>query len=193
MSDEIVVTIRSNGKDVGKTTIARLLADALVSEDYPVDDLVVDGGEFTPEDLNDPENFTAVLNAGLDSLVANAVRVRIVDRDAPVPKAYAQYEIRQSVAGGEWTAWTECTYDEYVTVVNTPTIGKTRREGRYISTRPASVTVEVDLRFLQAIKKEIATLYEWTSCMSYDGSYVGEPVGTFKKGIRALEHLARNI
>lgn len=42
---------------------------------------------------------------------------------------------------------------------------------------------------LRALIKLNNKMYQWTSCMSYNGSYVGEPEGLIKSTIREMEHI----
>lgn len=45
------------------------------------------------------------------------------------------------------------------------------------------------LRSLEAISRLNNVMYRWTSCLSYNVSYVGEPSGLFKSSIRAIEKI----
>lgn len=54
---------------------------------------------------------------------------------------------------------------------------------------PVSVLPEDVRRTLAAVAKLNNEMYRWTSCMSYNGSYVGEPSGLLKGHIREIEHI----
>ncbi|MGK7450189.1 DUF551 domain-containing protein [Salmonella enterica] len=55
--------------------------------------------------------------------------------------------------------------------------------------QPAPVVPE-DLRSsFEAAARLNNEMYRWTSCMSYNGSYVGEPEGLLKRNIREIEHI----
>lgn len=45
------------------------------------------------------------------------------------------------------------------------------------------------LRSLEAISRLNSAMYRWTSRMSYNASYVGEPSGLFKGSIREIEKI----
>lgn len=44
-------------------------------------------------------------------------------------------------------------------------------------------------RAIEAVKRLNNEMNRWTSCMSYNGSYVGEPEGLFKRNIREIERI----
>lgn len=44
-------------------------------------------------------------------------------------------------------------------------------------------------RSFEAVVRLNNEMYRWTSCMSYNGSYVGEPEGLLKRNIREIEHI----
>ncbi|EJQ5670103.1 hypothetical protein NZQ04_001299 [Salmonella enterica] len=50
-------------------------------------------------------------------------------------------------------------------------------------------TPEDLLRSFDAVARLNNEMYRWTSCMSYNGSYVGEPEGLLKRNIREIEHI----
>lgn len=54
---------------------------------------------------------------------------------------------------------------------------------------PVSVLPEDVRRTLAAVAKLNNEMYRWTSCMSYNASYVGEPGGLLKGHIREIEHI----
>ncbi|EII8044195.1 hypothetical protein NJJ08_002610 [Salmonella enterica] len=54
---------------------------------------------------------------------------------------------------------------------------------------PSPVTPEDLRRSLEAVARLNNEMYCWTSCLSYNGSYVGEPEGLFKRNIREIEHI----
>lgn len=54
---------------------------------------------------------------------------------------------------------------------------------------PAPVMPEDLRRSLEAVARLNNEMYRWTSCLSYNGSYVGEPEGLFKRNIREIEHI----
>lgn len=54
---------------------------------------------------------------------------------------------------------------------------------------PVSVLPEDVRRTLAAVAKLNNEMYCWTSCMSYNGSYVGEPEGLFKRNTREIERI----
>ncbi|MFJ7174548.1 DUF551 domain-containing protein [Citrobacter freundii] len=57
-------------------------------------------------------------------------------------------------------------------------------------TAPPAPVVHGDVRrSLEAVAKLNNDMYRWTSCMSYNGSYVGEPEGLLKRNIREIEHI----
>ncbi|MGU7105194.1 DUF551 domain-containing protein [Salmonella enterica] len=56
--------------------------------------------------------------------------------------------------------------------------------------RPRAPVVPEDLRrSFEAVARLNNEMYRWTSCMSYNGSYVGEPEGLLKRNIREIEHI----
>ncbi|MCB2248939.1 hypothetical protein KTQ81_19045 [Salmonella enterica subsp. diarizonae] len=44
-------------------------------------------------------------------------------------------------------------------------------------------------RSFEAVARLNNEMYRWTSCMSYNGSYVGEPEGLLKRNIREIERI----
>ncbi|EPW7106941.1 ead/Ea22-like family protein [Escherichia coli] len=54
---------------------------------------------------------------------------------------------------------------------------------------PVSVLPEDVRRTLAAVAKLNNEMYRWTSCMSYNASYVGEPEGLLKRNIREIERI----
>lgn len=54
---------------------------------------------------------------------------------------------------------------------------------------PAPVVPEDLRRSFEAVARLNNEMYRWTSCMSYNGSYVGEPEGLLKRNIREIEHI----
>lgn len=55
--------------------------------------------------------------------------------------------------------------------------------------QPAPVTPEGLRRSFEAVAQLNNEMYRWTSCMSYNGSYVGEPEGLLKRNIREIERI----
>ncbi|ENY6158416.1 hypothetical protein ACFZEN_004779 [Salmonella enterica] len=55
--------------------------------------------------------------------------------------------------------------------------------------QPAPVAPEELHRSLETVARLNNEMYRWTSCLSYNGSYVGEPEGLFKRNIREIEHI----
>lgn len=55
--------------------------------------------------------------------------------------------------------------------------------------QPAPVAPEDLRRSFEAVARLNNEMYRWTSCMSYNGSYVGEPEGLLKRNIREIEHI----
>lgn len=55
--------------------------------------------------------------------------------------------------------------------------------------QPAPVVPEDLRRSLEAVARLNNEMYHWTSCLSYNGSYVGEPEGLLKRNIREIEHI----
>lgn len=54
----------------------------------------------------------------------------------------------------------------------------------------SSQLIPEDLRrAFEAVVRLNNEMYCWTSCMSYNGSYVGEPEGLLKRNIREIEHI----
>ncbi|QXC19304.1 hypothetical protein [Citrobacter braakii] len=54
----------------------------------------------------------------------------------------------------------------------------------------AAPVVPEDLRHsFEAVARLNNEMYRWTSCMSYNGSYVGEPEGLLKRNIREIERI----
>ncbi len=54
----------------------------------------------------------------------------------------------------------------------------------------AAPVVPEDLRrSFEAVARLNNEMYRWTSCMSYNGSYVGEPEGLLKRNIREIERI----
>lgn len=45
------------------------------------------------------------------------------------------------------------------------------------------------VRSIETVARLNNEMWRWTSCMSYDGSYVGEPEGLLKRNIREIEHI----
>lgn len=60
------------------------------------------------------------------------------------------------------------------------------------TTQPAPVVPEDLRRSFEAVARLNNEMYRWTSCMSYNGSYVGEPEGLLKRNIREIEHILDN-
>ncbi|ATT79940.1 hypothetical protein EH355_19395 [Salmonella enterica] len=58
--------------------------------------------------------------------------------------------------------------------------------------RPVPIVPEDLRRSLEAVARLNNEMYRWTSCLSYNGSYVGEPEGLFKRNIREIEHILDN-
>lgn len=54
---------------------------------------------------------------------------------------------------------------------------------------PAPVVPDDLRRAFEAVARLNNEMYRWTSCMSYNGSYVGEPEGLLKRNIREIEHI----
>lgn len=55
--------------------------------------------------------------------------------------------------------------------------------------QPAPVAPEDLRRSFDAVARLNNEMYRWTSCMSYNGSYVGEPEGLLKRNIREIERI----
>ncbi|EBK8622233.1 hypothetical protein DV583_09395 [Salmonella enterica] len=55
--------------------------------------------------------------------------------------------------------------------------------------QPALVVPEDLRRSFEAVARLNNEMYRWTSCMSYNGSYVGEPEGLLKRNIREIERI----
>lgn len=55
--------------------------------------------------------------------------------------------------------------------------------------QPAPVAPEDLRRSFEVVARLNNEMYRWTSCMSYNGSYVGEPEGLLKRNIREIEHI----
>lgn len=55
--------------------------------------------------------------------------------------------------------------------------------------QPALVAPEDLRRSFEAVARLNNEMYRWTSCMSYNGSYVGEPEGLLKRNIREIERI----
>lgn len=55
--------------------------------------------------------------------------------------------------------------------------------------QPAQVAPEDLRRSFEAVARLNNEMYRWTSCMSYNGSYVGEPEGLLKRNIREIERI----
>lgn len=55
--------------------------------------------------------------------------------------------------------------------------------------QPAPVAPEDLRRSFEAVARLNNEMYRWTSCMSYNGSYVGEPEGLLKRNIREIERI----
>ncbi|EOY8362005.1 hypothetical protein AIT68_003542 [Salmonella enterica subsp. salamae] len=53
----------------------------------------------------------------------------------------------------------------------------------------APVAPEDLRRSFEAVARLNNEMYRWTSCMSYNGSYVGEPEGLLKRNIREIERI----
>lgn len=62
----------------------------------------------------------------------------------------------------------------------------------HIKEQPALVVPEDLRRSFEAVARLNNEMYRWTSCMSYNGSYVGEPEGLLKRNIREIEHILDN-
>ncbi|EBE1848354.1 hypothetical protein DEH42_15290 [Salmonella enterica] len=58
--------------------------------------------------------------------------------------------------------------------------------------RPVPIVPEDLRRSLEAVARLNNEMYRWTSCLSYNGSYVGELEGLFKRNIREIEHILDN-
>ncbi|EAA6551003.1 hypothetical protein DLB95_23770 [Salmonella enterica subsp. diarizonae] len=58
--------------------------------------------------------------------------------------------------------------------------------------QPAPVAPEDLHRSFEAVARLNNEMYRWTSCMSYNGSYVGEPEGLLKRNIREIERILDN-
>lgn len=59
----------------------------------------------------------------------------------------------------------------------------------YSVPQPAPVVPDEVKRCIEALAKLNNNLYRWTSRMSYNGSWVGEPEGLIKGHIREMEHI----
>lgn len=57
------------------------------------------------------------------------------------------------------------------------------------SSESVSIAPEDLRRSLEAVARLNNEMYRWTSCLSYNGSYVGEPEGLLKRNIREIEHI----
>ncbi|EJL6816749.1 DUF550 domain-containing protein [Salmonella enterica] len=89
--------------------------------------------------------------------------------------------------------------DEFITraMIEKLEINKSRqwpepKEGEprlHIKEQPATVVPEDLRRSFEAVARLNNEMYRWTSCMSYNGSYVGEPEGLLKRNIREIEHI----
>lgn len=55
--------------------------------------------------------------------------------------------------------------------------------------QPAPVTQEDLRRSFEAVARLNNEMYHWTSRLSYNGSYVGEPEGLLKRNIREIERI----
>lgn len=55
--------------------------------------------------------------------------------------------------------------------------------------QPAPVTPEDLRRSFEAVARLNNEMYRWTSCLSYNGSHVGEPEGLLKRNIREIERI----
>lgn len=55
--------------------------------------------------------------------------------------------------------------------------------------QPAPVAPEDLRRSFEAVAQLNNEMYRWTFCMSYNGSYVGEPEGLLKRNIREIERI----
>lgn len=55
--------------------------------------------------------------------------------------------------------------------------------------QPVQVAPEDLRRSFEAVARLNNEMYRWTSCMSYNGSYVGEPEGLLKRNIREIERI----
>lgn len=67
------------------------------------------------------------------------------------------------------------------------------QERRKADSAPSSSVAPEDLRrSFGAVARLNNEMYRWTSCMSYNGSYVGEPEGLLKRNIREIEHILDN-
>ncbi|HFG9338592.1 TPA: hypothetical protein ACGHXV_003537 [Salmonella enterica subsp. enterica serovar Adelaide] len=61
---------------------------------------------------------------------------------------------------------------------------------KYIPLSGNSPVIPEDLRrAFEAVARLNNEMYCWTSCMSYNGSYNGEPEGLLKRNIREIEHI----
>lgn len=89
--------------------------------------------------------------------------------------------------------------DEFITraMIEKLEINKSRqwpepKEGEprlHIKEQPATVVPEDLRRSFEAVARLNNEMYRWTSCMSYNGSYVGEPEGLLKRNIREIERI----
>ncbi|ECX5959795.1 hypothetical protein HGJ14_002161 [Salmonella enterica] len=55
--------------------------------------------------------------------------------------------------------------------------------------QPAPIAPEDLRRSFEAVARLNNEMYRWTSCLSYNGSYVGEPEGLLKRNIREIERI----
>lgn len=63
-------------------------------------------------------------------------------------------------------------------------------EARELTLPPRAPVAPGDLRrSFEAVARLNNEMYRWTSCMSYNGSYVGEPEGLLKRNIREIERI----
>lgn len=116
------------------------------------------------------ENLRELARIALASLTAE-----------PVAWKYRLVDIN-SGTGDHWKYSTQCI---------TPTSGKTHCiESVPLYTAPPASVVPEDLRrAFEAVARLNNEMYRWTSRMSYNGSYVGEPEGLLKRNIREIEHI----
>ncbi|EJY9246294.1 hypothetical protein OHR01_000904 [Salmonella enterica] len=55
--------------------------------------------------------------------------------------------------------------------------------------KPVPVALEDLRRSFEVVARLNNEMYRWASCMSYNGSYVGEPEGLLKRNIREIERI----
>ncbi|HGP2730925.1 TPA: DUF551 domain-containing protein [Salmonella enterica] len=104
----------------------------------------------------------------------------VVPEEKPMPNHLSMYAVDAVAAIAEVRGWNACR----TAMLN----GDTFRENPISSTN--SPVIPEDLRrAFEAVARLNNEMYCWTFCMSYNGSYVGEPEGLLKRNIREIEHI----